>query len=154
METQGIISRQSLLANWQEHRAKTRQVIESFPEKQLFEFSIGGMRPFSEMVKELLSLAVTGLESIVSNTVVTLNHDVPLFTKEALLARWDEDSERINVLFNQISAARFKENFNMFGFFDGPIEDSIQYFIYNEVHHKGQGYVYLRALDIEPPRYA
>ncbi|RYD85889.1 MAG: damage-inducible protein DinB, partial [Sphingobacteriales bacterium] len=28
---------------------------------------------------------------------------------------------------------------------------NILYFIDNEIHHRGQGYVYLRALGIEPP---
>lgn len=153
METQEIISRESLLRNWQDHRATTKRVIECFPEKELFEFSIGGMRPFSDIVKEMISLAVPGLESIISNKVENYNHDIPLFTKAELLARWDVDTARINELFNKITAERFKENFNMFGFYDYPIEDSIQYFIYNEIHHKGQGYVYLRALGIEPPSY-
>jgi uncharacterized damage-inducible protein DinB len=29
----------------------------------------------------------------------------------------------------------------------------IQYAIDNEIHHRGQGYVYLRALGIEPPHF-
>ncbi|MCY4779164.1 damage-inducible protein DinB [Sphingobacterium sp. UT-1RO-CII-1] len=153
METQAIISRQSLLRNWQDHRATTKRVIECFPEKELFEFSIGTMRTFGEIVKEMISLAVPGLESIINNKVEKYNHDIPLFTKAQLLERWDEDTTRINELFNKIPTERFKENFNMFSFYDYPIEDSIQYFIYNEIHHKGQGYVYLRALGIEPPSY-
>ena len=30
---------------------------------------------------------------------------------------------------------------------------SVQYSIDNEIHHRGQGYVYLRALGIEPPAF-
>ena len=29
----------------------------------------------------------------------------------------------------------------------------IQYAIDNEIHHRGQGFVYLRALGIEPPHF-
>jgi uncharacterized damage-inducible protein DinB len=29
----------------------------------------------------------------------------------------------------------------------------IQYVIDNEIHHRGQGYVYLRELGIEPPPF-
>jgi uncharacterized damage-inducible protein DinB len=32
-----------------------------------------------------------------------------------------------------------------------PVYDLFFYLIDNEIHHRGQGYVYLRALDIEPP---
>jgi uncharacterized damage-inducible protein DinB len=31
--------------------------------------------------------------------------------------------------------------------------DRILYLIDNEVHHRGQGYVYLRMLGIEPPAF-
>jgi uncharacterized damage-inducible protein DinB len=30
---------------------------------------------------------------------------------------------------------------------------TIQYAIENEIHHRGQAYVYLRALGIEPPSF-
>jgi uncharacterized damage-inducible protein DinB len=34
-----------------------------------------------------------------------------------------------------------------------PMHDLILYVIGNEIHHRGQGYVYLRALAIEPPSF-
>ncbi|HEU4878313.1 MAG TPA: DinB family protein [Gemmatimonadaceae bacterium] len=34
-----------------------------------------------------------------------------------------------------------------------PIYGLINYIIDNEVHHRGQGYVYLRSLGIEPPPF-
>lgn len=151
MNTQGIISKEELLKNWQGHRALTRHTIEKFPEKELFDFSIGGMRTFAELVKELLSIAVPGLDSIVSNKAEKYDHNLPLTTKQQLLERWDTDTLRINELFEKIPVERFKENFNLFGEYEFPIVENIQYFIDNEIHHRGQGYVYLRALGIEPP---
>ena len=35
----------------------------------------------------------------------------------------------------------------------GILHDLILYVIDNEVHHRGQGYVYLRAMGIEPPPF-
>ncbi|SKC01996.1 Uncharacterized damage-inducible protein DinB (forms a four-helix bundle) [Sphingobacterium nematocida] len=151
MNTQGIISKEELLKNWQGHRTLTRRVIEKFPEKDLFEFSIGGMRSFGDLVKEMLSIAVPGLESIVSNKIEKYDHNLPLKTKEELLARWDADTPKIEMLFNQIPVDRFKENFKLFGEYEFPIVENIQYFIDNEIHHRAQGYVYLRGLGIEPP---
>jgi uncharacterized damage-inducible protein DinB len=34
-----------------------------------------------------------------------------------------------------------------------PVYDAILYAIDNEIHHRAQGYVYLRALDLEPPPF-
>ncbi len=36
---------------------------------------------------------------------------------------------------------------------EGVIYGLLLYWIDNEIHHRGQGYVYLRALGIEPPPF-
>ncbi|TJZ53666.1 damage-inducible protein DinB [Sphingobacterium olei] len=146
-----IISKEELLSHWQGHRTLTRKTIEKFPEQELFSFSIGGMRTFAELVKELLSIAGPGLEGIVNNSTDDYNHNLPLNTKDELLAKWDLETPRINELYSQIPEARFHENFNLFGEYEFPIIQNIQYFIDNEIHHRAQGYVYLRALNVEPP---
>ena len=38
--TDQLISKENLLKHWQGHRFLTRRVIEAFPEKDFFEFSI------------------------------------------------------------------------------------------------------------------
>ncbi len=152
MSTSQILSKADLLNHWQGHRRLTRRVIEAFPEKELFSFSVGGMRPFAELAKELLSIGVPGLQGIVDRAESTYDESQPdITTKEALLSRWDEDTPRIDTLFNQISEADFHETFNLFGQFNFPIIENILYFIDNEIHHRAQGYVYLRALEIHPP---
>lgn len=129
----------------------TRRTIEKFPEEQLFSYSIGGMRTFADLVKELLSIAEPGLRGIVSRTEEPYNHDIGLTTKEALLAKWDADTPKIIELYNQIPEEDFHKEHNLFGEYKFPIFSNLLYFIENEVHHRGQGYVYLRALGIEPP---
>lgn len=151
MSIPSVISKEELLKHWQGHRTLTRKTIEKFPEKELFEFTIGGMRPFSDLVKEMLSIAVPGLEGIVNNVIEPYNHNLPLTTKAELLAKWDEDTSKVDDLFNRIPVEKFYEKFNLFGAFDFLVVENIQYFIDNEIHHRGQGYVYLRALGIEPP---
>jgi len=64
-----VISPEDLLKHWQGHRSLTRRVIELFPEKEFFEFSIGGMRPFSKLVSELLSVGAPGLKGIVNQEI-------------------------------------------------------------------------------------
>lgn len=146
-----ILTNEELLVHWQGHRTLTRNVIEKFPEKELFEYTIGGMRTFSDMVKELLSIAVPGLEGIVNDSTEGYNHNLTYNTKAELLQAWDEATPKIDELFLQISEERFKEDFNLFGEYKFPIIQNILYFIDNEIHHRAQGYVYLRSLNIEPP---
>ncbi len=148
-----ILSKEELLSHWLGHRNLTRRVIDAFPEKELFDFSVGGMRPFADMVKELLSIAVPGLRGIVANSTSGYDHNLPLHTKAELLAQWDQDTPVLIELYNQIPEEKFHEEFNLFGEYKFPIIQNIQYFIDNEIHHRGQGFVYLRALGIEPPYF-
>ncbi len=111
------------------------------------------MRPFSELVKELLSIAVPGLQGIVNRADegYTESGQEAMTTKEALLQKWDEDTPKIDELFAQIPESDFHVTFNLFGQFNFPIIENILYFIDNEIHHRAQGYVYLRSLGIQPP---
>ncbi len=147
-----FLTSNELLKHWQGHRNLTRRIIEVFPEKELFEFSIGGMRPFSEMTKEFLAIAAPGLKEIVSKESVKFDEKREnIKTKADILKAWDESTVLINEYFNRISEERFRETHNLFGQYEFPVYQNILYFIDNEIHHRGQGYVYLRALEIEPP---
>lgn len=146
-----IVTKEHLLIHWQGHRTLTRKVIEAFPEEELFSFSIGGMRPFAELIKEVLSIDVPGLDGILNGNVEPYDHNLPYTTKAELLNAWDAATSLINESFSAIPEERFPEDFNLFGQFNFPIIDNILYFIDNQIHHRGQGYVYLRALGIEPP---
>ncbi|WP_036384257.1 DinB family protein [Muricauda sp. MAR_2010_75] len=150
--TAQVITPSQLLEHWQGHRRVTRRVIEAFPEKELFTHSIGGMRPFSGMVSELLAIAVPGLQEIVSGETAKFNEDLNHGNSKATLLKWwDEATEQINELWAKIPVERFQEHVKLFGQYEGSVQSQIFYFIDNEIHHRGQGYVYLRSLDVEPP---
>jgi len=149
-----ILTLKDLLEHWQGHRALTRKVIEVFPEKELFEFSIGGMRSFAHITQELLGIAAPGLREIVTGETNTLQeHDATIQSKSHLLDRWDKSTLEINSLWDSMTLERFPETVKTFGQYEGTVWSSIFYFIDNEIHHRGQGYVYLRALNIEPPYF-
>ena len=150
-----VISPQDLLRHWQGHRTLTRRVIEAFPEKDFFEFSVGGMRTFSKLTDELLAIAAPALKGIVNRETLpfTEKDTENLTTKAQYLQKWDEDTKEINANWEKLSVEDFNETFNLFGQYEFPIIQNILYFIDNEVHHRGQGYVYLRALGIEPPLF-
>ncbi|MGL6128640.1 damage-inducible protein DinB [Chryseobacterium artocarpi] len=150
--TQQFMTTEQLLKDWQGHRNLTRRVIDAFPEKELFEFSIGGMRPFAKMAVELIMIGGTALKGIVENKMDAYNEEgFNPTTKAEILKKWDEETEVINHYFRQISEERFQETFNLFGEYEFPVYENILYFVDNEIHHRAQGYVYLRALGMEPP---
>lgn len=149
-----VISQEELLKHWQGHRSLTRRVIEAFPEKDFFEFSIGGMRTFSALAAELLAIGAPAMKGIVNREVKPYDENgEELTTKAQYLEKWDAATEEINHYWNQLTVEDFSESFNLFGQYEFPIIQNILYFIDNEVHHRGQGYVYLRALGIEPPHF-
>jgi uncharacterized damage-inducible protein DinB len=73
--------------------------------------------------------------------------------KQEVLRLWDEATEHINELWSQIPPERFAETLTAFGQYTGVTHDLMLYVIDNEIHHRGQGYVYLRVLGIEPPPF-
>ena len=86
---QQFISSAQLLEHWQGHRNLTRRVIEAFPEKELFEFSVGGMRPFAKLAIELISIAGPALKGIVEHQIEGFSEEAfKPKTKEELLAKW------------------------------------------------------------------
>lgn len=141
-----------LLRNWQGHRRLTRRVIEAFPEEQLFKYSVGGMRPFSEMAWEFIRMAVPIVDGVSTGKWEEFKGEKPA-TKKDLLALWDAQTPELEKKFSQIPAHRFSEVDKAFGQWEGQGIGTIQYAIDNEIHHRGQGYVYLRALGIEPPPF-
>ena len=62
IQTATVIEHAELLQHWLGHRALTRRVIDAFPEKELMEFSIGGMRTFAGIINELLKIETLGLK--------------------------------------------------------------------------------------------
>lgn len=154
-----VITPEELLEHWQGHRRLTRRVIEAFPEEAFFSFSVGGMRPFSELVMEMIQMAAPGIQGMLTGEWKTFGEldfstetSVPR-TRAEMLRLWDQVTERIDMLWPQIPLQRFHEVDVAFGQYEGPVYWTLLYFIDNEIHHRAQGYVYLRALGITPPPF-
>ena len=147
-----IMTSQQFLESWQGHRALTRRAIDAFPEDKLFTYSLGNMRPFSGFAMEFIGMAVPTLDGILTGKWEQFKSP-KVTTKTELLRMWDESTAQINALFPKIPAARFQEVDTAFGQWKMPIYDLLLYVRDNEIHHRGQGYVYLRALGIEPPHF-
>jgi uncharacterized damage-inducible protein DinB len=147
-----FISGAALLAHWQGHRRLTRRVIDVFPEDKLLGFTISSMRPFGAMAMESISIAEPMVREIVTGRQSRLDFPAAM-SKSDILRLWDESTDALNHLWPQILPDRFQETVTMFGRYTGRVHDLVLYAIDNETHHRGQGYVYLRALGIEPPAF-
>ena len=107
--TAPIIKSDQLLKHWQGHRTLTRRVIDAFPEKDLFNFSIGGMRTMSGYALEFLGMAVPTLQGITTGVWPTDDKSEKPATKADLLKAWDEATGEINKLWANIKPERWQE---------------------------------------------
>ncbi|WP_236978697.1 DinB family protein [Membranihabitans maritimus] len=153
------LKQDELLEHWQGHRRLTRKAIDAFPEDKLFSYSIGGMRPFSELAMEMIHMAAPGARGVATGEWTQFGEKevegspgTPK-TKDELLKLWDWSTDQINKNWEQIQPGRLQMVDLAFGQYEGKVWWHVLYFIDNEIHHRGQGYVYLRSLGIEPPYF-
>jgi uncharacterized damage-inducible protein DinB len=149
---ENVLTTEQVLTNWQGHRRLTRKTIEAFPEDKLFQFSVGGMRPFSDLAWEFIRMAVPIVDGVATGKWEEYT-EAKAETKSELLCLWDAQTAELEEKFPKIPLHRFSEVDKAFGQWESPGITTIQYAIDNEIHHRGQGYVYLRALGIEPPPF-
>ncbi|WP_315814750.1 DinB family protein [Paraflavitalea speifideaquila] len=150
-----VITPAQLLEHWQGHRQLTRKVIEAFPEDKLFTYSIGGMRPFSKLAHELIQLTFVGVHGLATGQWKELQElyagNTEPATKEGLLQFWDDATVYLNEQWAELKPHRWQEKETLLGQYEGTVYGGMMYWLDNENHHRGQGFVYLRSLGIEPP---
>ena len=147
-----VLTSDALLNHWQGHRRLTRRMIEAFPDDKLFTYSLGGMRTFGELALEMLTMGVPMVRGTITGEWEQ-NGSREARPRAEVLRLWDEATKQINELWPQIPAERFHETIKAFGAYEGKTYDLLMYVVDNEIHHRGQGYVYLRTLGIEPPPF-
>jgi uncharacterized damage-inducible protein DinB len=151
----GVIPLEHLHAHYQGHRTLSRRVIELFPDDQLFTFSAApGMRPAGELAWELIGVAQNNIQGL---STADWSWEAPsepaAHDRAALLAAWDAQTPQLEAaLTGGVDPTWFLTPTQTPWAVMRPL-DSVQYAIDNEIHHRGQMYVYLRALGIEPPPF-
>lgn len=151
--TTALVSPQDFLTHWQGHRRLTRRVIEAFPADQLFSFSVGAMRPFGVMAWEIHQVSELTLNGLLTGEWPEPDWREGVSPdRTELLRAWDALSERLERKFLKVDPAFFPQSHRLpWGEMTGWA--AAIYTIDNEIHHRGQGYVYLRALGLEPPPF-
>jgi uncharacterized damage-inducible protein DinB len=154
-----IVSLEGLMKHWQGHRLLTRKLIELYPEDQFYSFSIGGMRTCADLVMEIIGLTAPGIHGIVTGVWISpndpdLSYSTPApATKQEVLDLWDRITSQMTETWKGMTQERALEIDSAFGFYEDTIINSIFYLIDNEIHHRGQAYVYMRSLGHEPPGF-
>ena len=152
-----FLTTDELLEHWQGHRRLTRRVIETFPEDKLFAFQPAPpMRPFGALALELIYMVGPTLEGLATDTWTNPDWEEiarSQTTKADVLALWDEDTEQLGSRWPALPETTFHRVHKAFGQWAMPGYALILYLIDNEIHHRGQGYVYLRGLGLEPPAF-
>jgi len=150
-----VITVEQFFGHWMGHRRLTRRTIEKYPEDQLFTFSVGGMRPFGELAFEILGMGLPSLIGVVTGEWRKAEdiHLKDIKSKAQLLERWDDATKELENLWKKVTPELLQKEDVAFGQWPGINYSLLLYVIDNEIHHRGQGFVYLRALGIEPPHF-
>ncbi|MBP2016855.1 putative damage-inducible protein DinB [Symbiobacterium terraclitae] len=152
-----LLTPASLLEMMEGNRRLTLRVAEAFPEEKLFSFKPAeALRPFADMVKEFLDIEEAYVRGIATGEwVFDEEKRAGINTKQALLAECEAVRQRTRELWPKITAERLQAAEDD-GFFGQGVQTNLSRLIYaleNEIHHRGQGYIYLRILGIEPPPF-
>lgn len=148
-----LMTPEGVLEHWEGHRRLTLRVLEAFPEGELFTYAPTlPMRPFASMVAEIINV-----EKVLVKALVTgewrFERAQEFSSKSALLEACHAVREETRARWREVRP----EHLLRAGSIPlpkplSPLEDFF-YMIDNEIHHRGQGYVYLRLLGIEPPAF-
>ncbi|MDO4262983.1 MAG: DinB family protein [Deinococcus sp.] len=128
--------------------------MEAFPEEGFTQHCVPGMRPFQAMALEILGM--------VDYQILWLRHGKPHGedpepdqkwpSRAEILKRWHEQTVELAEEFPKVSAEMWLTPVDTpFGEMS-PFK-SAEYLIENEIHHRAQGYVYLRELGVTPPGF-
>ncbi len=147
-----LLTLEQFYNHWQGHRKLTIRTVEAFPEDKLFTFNVEPMRTFGEIAKEIMGVETYTLNGIISGKW-EWKQDETITTKESLLAGFSQLEKTSKELWNQLTLERIqaveKDSWGM----TSANRNRLLYMSDNEIHHRAQGYVYLRSLGIEPPAF-
>ena len=146
---------EGLLAHWQGHRRLTRRTIEAFPEEELFTFTAGGMRSFGAIMNEVVSFTEPLLRGAATGewSWPPRGAGAGSTSRAELLQAFERADAAIADTLPRIAPERFLAMETPVPGRSEQVVATLLYFIDNEVHHRGQGFVYLRLLAIEPPPF-
>lgn len=152
----GLLTPGQLLEILEGNRRLTVRTIEACPEHELFHYAPGEpLRPFAAMVKEIIHIEAAYVRGIATGEWVYSPAYDQVSTKEDLLSACAAVRRQTLELWPRVTAERLQheEADNFFGDHTQRNLDRLVYGLENEIHHRGQAYIYLRLMGLEPPAF-
>lgn len=147
-----LLTLEQFYEHWQGHRRLTIRTVEAFPADKLFSYKVEPMRTFGEIVNEIIAVETYTLNGIISGDWEWKQGDVAT-SKEAILSAFAQLEKTTKELWSKLTLERVqvveKDGWGM----TWANYNRLLYLHDNEIHHRAQGYVYLRLLSIEPPAF-
>ena len=140
------------ITHWQGHRRLTLRTLEAFPEDKLFSYKVEPMRTYGEIVGEMIMVESYTLNGIVSGNWAWKQGEA-LTSKDALLAAFAQRESSAKELWSKLTSERVQAVEKDAMELTWSNRDRLLYMLDNEIHHRAQGYVYLRLLGLEPPAF-
>jgi uncharacterized damage-inducible protein DinB len=146
------------LSVWEDNRRLTNKVARALAEVDALDARpVPGMRPFRDMLLEIWEMERAYIRGLADGEWTWEGPPEALKTATAdeLLAYGDEVRARTRAAWDRISMESLLE-VRPDPFWEGPETNAVSWLTYaleNEIHHRGQGYVYLRLLGHEPPAF-
>jgi len=149
-DASGVFTGDELLRHWLGHRALTRRTIERFPDEHLFAFTPGPpLRTFGAMMLEIVRMIAPTLDGVESGQWNFQQIDTGgVQNKTELLHLWDEADALIAARWPRLTRDALRGVVPPL-----PHLSALPYLVDNEIHHRAQGFVYLRLLGVEPPAF-
>lgn len=148
-----LLTREQFYNHWQGHRRLTLRTIEALPEGKLFSYSLEPMRSFGKLMIEVLEIEVNFLHGILSGDWEWQPKYKGVSSKAELLNAFEQLAPQTKEMWMQLTPERLEAIETDAGGAEKSNRERLLYMLDNEIHHRAQGYVYLRSLGIEPPAF-
>jgi uncharacterized damage-inducible protein DinB len=151
----GLLTQTQLIEILEGNRRLTVRTLQAFPEQHLFSYAAPGMRSAAELFKEILEMERAIVRGMATGEWLYGTTSKEIATKEGLLEAFESLRSQTVEWWKKITAERLMAiQDDLDGW--GPTTTNLNRMIYaleNEIHHRGQVYVYLRQLGVEPPAF-
>jgi uncharacterized damage-inducible protein DinB len=148
-----LLTLEQFYNHWQGHRRLTIRTIEAFPEDKLFSYKVEPMRSFGEIAKEILEVENSILHGVHSGEWKWETKYDSVTSKQELLSAFEDLGKQTQHVWSKLSPERLRAvEKDAWGMTWANFE-RLLYMHDNEIHHRAQGYVYLRQLGLEPPAF-
>ena len=148
-----LLTLEQFYTHFQGHRRLTLRTIEAFPEDNLFSYNVEPMRSFGEIAKEMLEIENSIIHGVLSGEWKWEPKYSSVANKQEIVSAFEALGKQTQENWSKLSTERLqaveKDAWGM----TWANYNRLLYMIDNEIHHRAQGYVYLRSLGIEPPAF-